>query len=676
MAKDIFISYRRSDGISYAKLLHDKLSDKGYTVYYDIETSEQGFYDDNLKEAIKDCTDFVVLLTNDALGERIHDPSDIFRQEIICAKEHGKRFIGVMIPPFKEFSMKLPEKIEFLPRVQCLKLDFEFFDAFLDKLTSSAYLASIPRNRANSKNSQLPEESEDNDLFRDPRFLRQSNLYYQVDMQAINEVMNNFQRKGLTVLDLGCGDCEVSCTRFAGIAAISKVICVDSDSLQVKEGRVRVAKDPHKKKFTVVQLDLKKEDFIQELRTVLRECGVRKVDIVFSALTFHFLPNPESLLSHIRTVMADDGYFILRELDDDTKVYYAQGDRKTVWMRKVVESYQQVVSHYTDRNCARKMFSWLTLQGFSDVRLFYDQIDTCGKTKREREDIFHIMVGFRKARAEKKLKTETINEETKCLLNEVIQASDELKDLFLEDDFWFFCTNYVAIARKQPKQKSEPAIQVPIELYLIRHAQCDIVKNGEKLVHEISEEGRREIAALSKRMAGVKFDTVICSTMQRAVETAAPIAESHQLSLEQYPELNEIDRGDILTDAIWAENESYYRRWKKHETDLPFPSGENGINVWLRAKFAIDRIRENAEKSPVQDRPYRACVVTHGGTIRAIICGLLGIPERMRYQFAWDLHSCSTSIIRICADSSDNVNTDNAATLELFNDNSYLRDPQ
>jgi len=130
MAKDIFISYRRSDGIPYAKLLHDKLPDRGYTVYYDIETSEQGFFDDNLREAIEGCTDFIVLLTIDALGERIHDPEDIFLQEIICAREHSKRFIGVMIPPFNEFPKQLPGRIEFLPRIQCLKLDFDYFNAF------------------------------------------------------------------------------------------------------------------------------------------------------------------------------------------------------------------------------------------------------------------------------------------------------------------------------------------------------------------------------------------------------------------------------------------------------------------------------------------------------------------------------------------------------------------
>ena len=160
--------------------------------------------------------------------------------------------------------------------------------------------------------------------------------------------------------------------------------------------------------------------------------------------------------------------------------------------------------------------------------------------------------------------------------------------------------------------------------------------------------------------------------MERAVRTALPIAETHDVPLTQYPELNEIDRGDVITDQMWSENGQYYQRWKKHETDMPFPNGENGMDVWLRSKYVIDRIREASFSKRREDGPYRVCVVTHGGTIRALICGLLGIPERMRYQFAANLRPCSISVIRLSPDPTENANTDSASTLELFNDISHL----
>lgn len=515
------------------------------------------------------------------------------------------------------------------------------------------------------------EMSRNNDLFRDPRFLRQANLYYNIDMQAIYEVLNCFQREGLTVLDLGCGDGEVTCSRFGGIAGVTKVICIDSDPHQIETAKARIERDPHKEKFCAYQVDLRDDDLVYQLRSILKQNGIERVDIVFSALAFHYLPSPESVLSHVRTIMSDDGFFIMRELDDDTKIYYSQGDIKSAWMERAISAYQKV-SKYSDRNCARKMHSWLTLQGFSDIKLFYEQIDTCGKNRQERKDIFYIMVGFRKARAEKMLREKAGDTEEEKHLNDVIQACTELESLFNEEDFWFLFTNYVAIARnskyRRPQLPSRPAV----ELYLVRHAHCDVKEDNDGVSIAVSDTGLRQIEALTDRLSSVQFDGVVCSTMERAIKTALPIAETHNLPLSQYPELIEIDRGDVITDQMWLDNIQYYQRWKKHETDMPFPNGENGMDVWLRAKYVVDRILEASLAKRRADGPYRVCIVTHGGTIRAMICGLLGIPERMRYQFAANLHPCSISIVRITPDSTENPNTDSTSTLESFNDVSHF----
>ena len=518
------------------------------------------------------------------------------------------------------------------------------------------------------------ELSRNNDLFRDPRFLRQANLYYNVDMQAIFHVLNNFQRSDLTVLDLGCGDAEVTCSRFGGIAAVSKIICIDSDAHQVETAKARIERDPHCDKFSVYQVNLQDNDLVYQLRSILKENNVEKIDIVFSALAFHYLSSPESVLSHIRTIMAEDGFVIIRELDDHTKLYYSQGDIKSAWMEMAINSYQKI-SQYSDRNCARKMHSWLSLNGFSDIKLFYDQIDTCGKTQQERKDIFYIMVGFRKARAEKLLRNQHNDAETEKYLSEVVRSCDELEKLFSEEDFWFFFTNYVAVARNSKYQADKKSARPIIELYLVRHAHTGIIESDSNLSFAISERGDKEIIALTERLRSIEFDEIVCSTMERAIQTAMPIAASHGITLEQYPELIEIDRGAVITDSMWTENYSeYYSHWKRHETDLQFPNGENGADVWVRAKFVIDRICENAAACGRTDRPYRACVITHGGTIRAMLCGLLGIPEQLRYQFAYNLHPCSISTLRIAEDPSDNVNTDYPLTLELFNDISHLRE--
>lgn len=507
-------------------------------------------------------------------------------------------------------------------------------------------------------------------LVRDPRFQRQANLYYNVDMMAIHEVLKHFTRQNLVVLDIGCGDGEVTCSRFSGISAVSKVIAVDRDTLQLETAQVRINHDPNKEKFLLYQVDVEDPDFIHKLRRILRDHKIGKVDIVFSSLTFHYLKSPESVISHIKSILADDGYLILRELDDETKIYYSQGDVGKYWMQALLDSYYRVF-HYTDRNCARKMHSWLSLQGYQDIKLFYDPIDVCGKTEQEKEDIFHIMVGFRKARAEKMLATADQPPEVVDALKEIVKAGEELQDLFHETDFWFFCINYAAIARKNASSQIASRRHPPIEIYLIRHAHCDLVEDKSGIVMSISKLGQQQILALTQELKNIKFDEVICSEMERSYLTAAPIAESHNRKLKRYSELNEIDRGDVPSDQMWENVPHYYRRWKMHETDMPFPNGENGNDVWHRVKYVIDRVYENAARQN-PDQVYRVCIFTHGGALRSILCGMMSIPQELRYQFGANIHPCAINILRIAADETQLVNTNQLVTLERFNDTSFL----
>lgn len=540
----------------------------------------------------------------------------------------------------------------------------------LEKSTTSTAEKTHLSKSANNKNLFFT------DGFRDPRFARQANLYYEIDMQAITSVINSMRRKDLVVLDLGCGDGEVTCTRFGGIAAVSKIVGIDINPKQIAIAQQRMKRDANSDKYLLAELDIRKDDFVFQLRRFLRENEIEKVDIIFSALTFHYLENPEGILSHVRTLLADDGFVILRELNDETKLYFSQGDVKSAWLEKAVDSYRKVFN-YSDRNCSKKLYSWFSLQGFSDIKMFYDTIDTCGKNAQEKEDLFYIMVGFRKARAEERLEKERSNlpQETIEELNNVISACNELQYLFKENDFWFFCVNFIAIAKNRKVEAVKTAKDCPpIELYIVRHAHCNYTETEDGLDVTISATGKKQIKQLANRLSNVEFDEIICSEMDRTYLTVSPVAMSHDLKIQRYEELNEIDRGDINTDDAWQNSMQYYHRWKQHNTDLPFPNGENGTEVWLREKYVIDRIKERASaRGGDIDKPYRVCLVSHGGAIRAMICGLLGLPQQLRYQLAEDVHPCSLSIVKIAGSIPTNVNSDRPATLELFNDISFLK---
>lgn len=152
---DIFISYRRQDAEAHACMLYRDLVDAGYTVFFDHKTLGAGNFVNNIYEAIDNSTDFLLLLSNDALGERIYEVDDILHKEISYAFQKKKQIVGIMLSGFKGFPNKLPEDIENLPYVNCLYGKMEYYDAMFSRLISGQFLQSVPRGKTKSDAEQL-----------------------------------------------------------------------------------------------------------------------------------------------------------------------------------------------------------------------------------------------------------------------------------------------------------------------------------------------------------------------------------------------------------------------------------------------------------------------------------------------------------------------------------------
>jgi probable phosphoglycerate mutase len=67
--------------------------------------------------------------------------------------------------------------------------------------------------------------------------------------------------------------------------------------------------------------------------------------------------------------------------------------------------------------------------------------------------------------------------------------------------------------------------------------------------------------------------------------------------------------------------------------DIPYPGGECGTDVYKRAMDTIEEILESGKQN--------VAVVTHGGVIRSLLAGLLGIEMSKKLLFAISLENCS-----------------------------------
>lgn len=129
---DIFISYRRDGGQETARILRDSLTERGYRVFFDVESLRSGAFNTKLYSVIEECTDFVLVLSPHAL-DRCMNPEDWVRREVEHALQKKKNVIPILSRNF-EFPEDLPESLKDLPYRSGVAANMEYYDAFLDKL--------------------------------------------------------------------------------------------------------------------------------------------------------------------------------------------------------------------------------------------------------------------------------------------------------------------------------------------------------------------------------------------------------------------------------------------------------------------------------------------------------------------------------------------------------------
>lgn len=139
---DIFISYRRDGGAETAKHIRDRLTEKGYRVFYDIESLRSGPFNTALYQNIEAATDVLLVLPPDSL-DRCSSETDWVRLEIEHALKHNKNIIPIMLKGFS-FPDSLPESIDCIRNLNGMEANVDFFDAFIDRLCRQL-LQSKPR---------------------------------------------------------------------------------------------------------------------------------------------------------------------------------------------------------------------------------------------------------------------------------------------------------------------------------------------------------------------------------------------------------------------------------------------------------------------------------------------------------------------------------------------------
>lgn len=197
-----------------------------------------------------------------------------------------------------------------------------------------------------------------------------------------------------------------------------------------------------------------------------------------------------------------------------------------------------------------------------------------------------------------------------------------------------------------------------MNIYLIRHARQSSTLCNVNV--DLSQHGRDQADLLGRRLKNYKIDTLYSSHLIRAIETAQIVNKYLKVEHKIREDIREISFGDLegYSDEYNKEHfGDFLRERASLENDIPFPNGESGQDVFIRAKRVMDEI--------VKSKAKNVAVVTHGGTIRSLLAGLLGMDQSKKLLFAVSLENCSiTQLI---------YNEENKTFyLQRFNDYAHL----
>jgi probable phosphoglycerate mutase len=160
--------------------------------------------------------------------------------------------------------------------------------------------------------------------------------------------------------------------------------------------------------------------------------------------------------------------------------------------------------------------------------------------------------------------------------------------------------------------------------YLARHGETE---DNARLVFQgqggkgLNARGRAQARRLAERMQRARLTAIVVSDLQRAVETAAFVAEACGQEPRLDADLREVDVGLWSGKSHDAIAEEYPEEWAAWSAglDVRRGGGETYTELADRIERAIARICASEAKGPV-------LVVSHGGAIKSYVAHVLGIP--------------------------------------------------
>jgi probable phosphomutase (TIGR03848 family) len=162
-------------------------------------------------------------------------------------------------------------------------------------------------------------------------------------------------------------------------------------------------------------------------------------------------------------------------------------------------------------------------------------------------------------------------------------------------------------------------------LLLIRHGENEFVKQGRlpgRLpgIH-LNEHGQEQAAALAESLKKLPIRAIYASPLERAVETAGPLAKALSLEIQLRPALVDTHVGEWEGQLVKKLRKlPLWQQVQQKPSEVRFPGGESFLELQERLVKEIDTIRKSHKAKDM------VAVVFHCDPIKLVLAHYIGLP--------------------------------------------------
>jgi broad specificity phosphatase PhoE len=177
---------------------------------------------------------------------------------------------------------------------------------------------------------------------------------------------------------------------------------------------------------------------------------------------------------------------------------------------------------------------------------------------------------------------------------------------------------------------------------LIRHGLTDAVGNmmtGHEAGVHLNATGRDQAVSLPRRLGSVPISAIYSSPLERARETAQPVADAFGLRVNLEPRFTEVDFGG-WTNRRFADlaGDPHWQLYNAFRGVTRPPDGEGLVDVQRRS---VDALLDLCARHPGEV----VAVFSHADTLRAVLLYVLGMP--IDFVLRLDLSPARISVLQL-----------------------------